>query len=100
MIALAPYTPGMEDFSDQITEAISMDIDPNSVFKLPEGCSFIAPSEDGPGQLLLVLSKHEANTARTAFDPPFWEANGDISTFPFLLHFTLPGTILWFRICH
>ena len=69
MIAHSVYAPSMEEFSDHIAETVSMDVDPNSVFKLPEGCSFVVPGPDGkdPDQLLLVLSKHAANTARAAF---------------------------------
>ena len=82
MLAVAPYTPSMEDFSDHITEAISMGIDPNSAFKLPDGCSFIVPDEDSSDQLLLVLAKHEANSNRNAFDTHFGKLN---SYFPPLL---------------
>ena len=82
MIARSAYSPSMEEFSDHIDETVSLDVDPNSVFKLPEGCSFVVPGPDGkgPDQLLLVLSKHAANTARTAFGSPFL-GNGTFSPF-------------------
>ena len=78
MLALAPYQPSLEDLSDHLSEAVSMDIDPNSVFKLPEGTLFAAPGPDGPDQLLLVLSKWDANTNRVAHNP----RNLEILIFP------------------
>ena len=63
----------MEDSPDHLVETVSLGVDPNSVFNLPDGCSFIAPPKGGPDQLVLVLSKHEANTCRAAFDSLFGE---------------------------
>ena len=72
MLAIAPYTPSMEDFPDYIAETVSLGVDPNSVFKLPQGCSFVAPTTEGPEKLLLVLPKHDANTSRIAYGYSFF----------------------------
>ena len=96
MLALAPYQPSLEDFSDHLSEAVSMDIDPNSVFKLPEGTHLAAPGPDGPDQLLLVLSKWDANTNRVAHNPP---KSGN-PYFPPPFPSRIPRPVFWLRSFH
>ena len=75
MIDIAPHTPSMEDFSDHIAETVSLGVCPKSVFQLPDGCSLVVASEGGPDQLLIALSKHDANAPRAAPDSLFLETH-------------------------
>ena len=55
MLDIAPYNPCVGDLPDHIAETVSLGVGPNSAFKLPEGCSFIVPPEDGGDQIPLCF---------------------------------------------
>ena len=66
-----PFQPSMGGFSDTLHRAFTNDDNPNNYVPLPTDWKLSLPSDDkGGSQLPLAVSKEDANSFRSCYDPP------------------------------